>query len=194
MKSLFAYSLFFFQCVLACCQDTSLHAIYWKPQMLSYSDFRGPVDYTDPRVGARTIAMLLIQTADTLAGSTRDSLAISVTSVFYPERSFFKSKNIGRKDVLIHEQLHFDIVEWYARLFRQQVSEAHLHINNYRRKIRKIVRSAFADLRTSQAAYDEQTRHGLSKQDQQDWNQQVFDQLQRLSTYKDTLLVIKLIH
>ena len=70
--------------------------------------------------------------------------------------------------MLMHEQLHFDISELTSRRLKAQLEKKRF-TENFRREIREIYDSEIAKGEEMHERYDEETRHGLSKEKQKAW-------------------------
>jgi hypothetical protein len=110
---------------------------------------------------------------------------------FCIEAIFLKSKSFFMKEVspylLNHEQIHFDIVELYARKMRQRLAEKDFKkINNIRGEIQKQYDKAISELNKEQDKYDKDTEHGMNSAKQQVWNESIAAQLKELDKYAST--------
>lgn len=104
----------------------------------------------------------------------------SVYALFNRKKSWCKGKS---EELLAHEQLHFDIAELTARKVRRAVEQMQddniSDIKMYNKTIKKIlIKSNDFD-----AQYDKETFHGLVQKKQQEWQENVSEQLSALKIY-----------
>jgi hypothetical protein len=88
--------------------------IYWsKDRKLKYEDFKEPPDYTETNVMARVGTIIYHDYK-----IEKDTLFYEVYSCMFKYGSWSKSDDT---DIINHEQIHFDIREYYARKTRQHL-------------------------------------------------------------------------
>lgn len=111
-----------------------------------------------------------------------NNLKYRVSAEFYADCSYIKNTDTR---LLAHEQLHFDMVELYARKMRQFLQGC-----NKRRvstaEITATLGSMDEELHRMQARYDDVTSHGLKWRAQNAWNRQVQASLDSLHIYSTT--------
>ena len=109
---------------------------------------------------------------------------------FYIEAIFLKSKSYMKEIspyALKHEQLHFDIVELYARKMRQRIAEKDFKkINNIRGEIQKQYDKTWDEIKKEEDKYDKDTEHGLNSAKQEMWNENIEKMLKELTTFTST--------
>lgn len=110
---------------------------------------------------------------------------------FYIEAIFLKSKSFFNKEysdyLLNHEQIHFDIVELYARKMRKRLDEKDFtKVNNAVAEIKKQYEKTLAEINKEQDKYDKDTQHGINSAKQQVWNESIAQQLKELEKYSST--------
>ncbi len=91
----------------------------------------------------------------------------------------FKSKNL-----LKHEQLHFDITELYARKLRKYFAEEANYNITDSLLCQDIIYSFIDDLLDFQNLYDEETKHGIITVKQDEWNKKIKDLLEEYKEYE----------
>ena len=104
-----------------------------------------------------------------------------VYALFNKQKSWCKGQS---EDLLAHEQLHFDIAELTARQVRQAVEQMQnkgvRDLDSFNKAINRIlVNSNQFDRR-----YDKETLHGILKEEQKSWQENVEDELFALRKYK----------
>ena len=115
--------------------------------------------------------------------------------VAYDIRAFFDRQKSWKRDesreLLAHEQLHFDLAELYARKIRQKISELHRagvdDAKTYNLEIGKILtESNEVDMQ-----YDLETLHGALDKKQAEWATSIKADLASLRAFKKTKRIIK---
>ena len=120
-----------------------------------------------------------------------DTVRVEVRTLLYPGRSWVKQKD--KSDYLLsHEQLHFDITEWYARKFRKELSGMKITAANAQKKLTSAYRKMFSAYTKTQRKYDAQTKHSLNKARQEAWIRQVKKELDKLSRYSSPVVRMKI--
>jgi hypothetical protein len=104
-----------------------------------------------------------------------------VTPKFYPKISWTK-KNMQSDYVLKHEQLHFDITELYARLFRQRLFENVKSAKDIE-KLKKISKQIIEEWQQEENDYDIETNHSIDEKKQAEWNLNVEERLINLKEF-----------
>lgn len=104
-----------------------------------------------------------------------------IKAKFNRERSW--TKTYRNKEVLLHEQKHFDLTEIYARKMRK----AYLGLNDPCQysmdDLGLIYDEYFEELKNIQNQYDAETDHGLKKQRQLEWNAMIERKLRSLDEF-----------
>ncbi|MGN7787968.1 DUF922 domain-containing protein [Niabella sp. 22666] len=75
--------------------------------------------------------------------------------------------------LLRHEQCHFDIAEIYRRKLQKQLDEADISFAEAERMMKEMTRKIGKAYQNEQAVYDEETRHGLNREKQKEWELKV---------------------
>jgi hypothetical protein len=121
----------------------------------------------------------------------KDQVKYDVAAVFVKNKSWSDAQT---KELLAHEQLHFDIAELYARKIRKVVVElaaaGEEDVKDYNRAIQKLLtESNEVDIQ-----YDLETLHGAMLKKQTEWTNNVKAQLKSLAQYKKHKQVISADH
>lgn len=99
--------------------------------------------------------------------------------------SWVKDKSV---EILNHEQTHFDIAELYARKIRNAIQEFIEEIEGCDLQgVAEIYYRLEAEHWQTQFLYDEETKHSINSEKQQEWNIKIADSLE---TYKNYELII----
>ena len=92
----------------------------------------------------------------------------------YFDRSESWVKNEKRTPQLLgHEQIHFDIAEYFARKLRKEFSEHSYTTLNFQTKSESIFAIIYKDYANYQAQYDALTKHGSNHDAQAVWAKKV---------------------
>jgi Bacterial protein of unknown function (DUF922) len=148
---------------------------------LTWADFKA-----DPNEGMEAVA--LTASGITFGYSLKTSgkriidFNTSVEAHFYPNKSWYL-KARGNDYILQHEQLHFDITELYARMFRQQLDR--LKVNqNLKEQMSRLHTAINEAVNETQKRYDAQTNHSINEEMQNQWNVFIQQELLKYSKYK----------
>ncbi|UEG48549.1 hypothetical protein LK994_07855 [Ferruginibacter lapsinanis] len=79
--------------------------------------------------------------------------------------------------VLNHEQRHFDISYINTFLFIQKLRTTTFSLNNYRNEIQQIYNDVSYALNNMQRSYDIETKNGIDKEKQAEWNKKIDKEL-----------------
>lgn len=78
---------------------------------------------------------------------------------------------------LNHEQRHFDIVKLVSERFKQKIKPEELSLTDYNSNIQYHFIESYREMNRLQEQYDAETRHGLDKAAQDNWNQRLDKEL-----------------
>ena len=81
-----------------------------------------------------------------------------------------------------HEQLHFDITELYARLFRKRLDE-NIKSTGDLSKISGISNTIMKEWQEEQDDYDNETNHSMNEKKQAEWNLNLKQRLDALKEF-----------
>jgi hypothetical protein len=165
-------------------QTVESEYIYWG-QKLKWSDFRGSVP-PDSKFDALTHSLI-----DLKFEGEGKYLTFNIETIFDPNQSWKKE---GVNDyVLNHEQLHFDITEYQARLLRKKLkSHKYKDVNSIETEVRKMFNDAYQNATDMQVKYDHDTNHSLNKKKQSKWNKKVRKLLQQTRSYKNPKIKVNI--
>ncbi len=163
-------------------QNDVMEELPWsKDYKLTWSDFKGK-----PIAGNDAVAV-------TASGITfsysiqRENKIIKgfktiVKAFFYPEHSWCKLDKVDTH-VLGHEQLHFDITELHARLFRQRISKIQPH-STLPQTLQTLHATIDAELAAMQKKYDTESEYSINHEGQKKWKDSIAKRLLVLSKFK----------
>jgi hypothetical protein len=118
-----------------------------------------------------------------------------ITAWFNPDFSWVKEEcknGRGGDYALMHEQYHFNMAELYARKIRKVLSTIELTDTTYKREIAQLFKKFYTQYRSQQVRYDSETEHSRNKVMQYNWVGSIDDEMKELSTYTDTLIIVKM--
>ncbi len=178
--------------------------LLWNGYKLTWDDFKGkvPYKYRKTAEGAAASVNIVyeadIDTSNYIYNDERgDNVElipyIRVYALFYQNTSFVKPVKEARTDLLLrHEQLHFDIVELFARKFRQIIWYKRLdNIRKVTKKIPKLYKKIRRQLIKYENEYDKETNHGKNIQKQKEWEEKVRKELKELEQFREEAVRIR---
>lgn len=111
----------------------------------------------------------------------KDYEKLTVVANFFKKESWSGSKD---ENLLIHERLHFDIAELFARKIRKRFSE----LKRNKESRFKVYSSEYSKLwnkgRNFQNKYDVETSHGINLVENKEWVLRVKNQISSLKEYE----------
>ena len=156
--------------------------IHWSAdRKLSWQDFKGR-----PKEDSRYSAESSLQISYGLKISNQSGVteySFTVDCYFEKNDSWVKADK-KTDDLLKHEQLHFDIAEYFSRKLRREFKNNSFTIQDYQSKSTAIFNKNFTEYQSYQTAYDEETRHGSIAEEQVRWNERIKNLLVKSKAYK----------
>lgn len=150
----------------------------WKAgEKLTWSDFKGEPDFEHPYAAITYSGMSYGFSAEIVNGKVW--VKYDVKSFFVANKSWVKRWFSNDKELLKHEQLHFDITELYARKFRQRLSEVNF-TENVKSEIKKVYQDITDEKVKLQELYDVETDHSKKEIAQNKWQLKIETELQKL--------------
>ncbi len=148
---------------------------------LTAADFKGVPDKEEAEITA----------AATYCGITFETNRVTlyknpkffVSCVFDCYQSWMKSEYKDNKEVLEHEQTHFDLGEVYTRKLLQALQNEGMTMFDLEKKSTEIYQRIFDEYKKRQEQYDNETVHGTIKEKQTEWNKKVAAELAALAAY-----------
>ncbi|MFM8431873.1 MAG: hypothetical protein ACKOA1_03660 [Bacteroidota bacterium] len=158
--------------------DTILWSEDYK---LKWSDFLGKDDKNSPYSAQSNCVYTLMTTPE----YRTDTFLIreSIQPVLTRGASWVK-KDALQDTLLMHEQLHFDICELYARKFRSDLARTQLGLLSFDRQINELFRKAVTEYGVRQSLYDRETEHGTISAEQIRWMTMIRQELEELSEFR----------
>ncbi|MDR6371099.1 hypothetical protein J2795_001855 [Chryseobacterium bernardetii] len=174
--------LTFVVCLLAAHAVSGQKIIWEEGRKLTWENFRSPVNRKkNPDVAAYTHCGWEFYSEK--SSDPKAPVKITIKTLFHEDKSW---KDVKKMDdyILLHEQKHFDIAELFVRKFRKAVAEKIKNSGDYNRYFKAIYDGISADYKNFQMAYDRETRHGIDKEKQTEYNQSISEQLDNLKSYQ----------
>jgi len=146
-------------------------SIHYIPGVkLNWADFRGRPDQQSS--AAAITASGFGYTMEMKSVGRRASLVITVYCYFQKNASWVK-RGLKSDYALLHEQHHFDITYLVTAGFITKLRNTVFTLANYDSLLEKINDEYYAELEKMQNAYDGETRNGLLKTEQAEWNAKI---------------------
>lgn len=105
----------------------------------------------------------------------------NVRAVFVKDMSWSVDKKSA--ELLAHEQVHFDITEYYARKVRRQLDKLEDPCFD-QAKVKQTIDQLYQELESAHHLYDQYTMHGLKEKEQDIWADVVAEGLNELEDYR----------
>jgi len=118
------------------------------------------------------------------------SVIINTSTLFYPCSSWLNRSNLPGS--ILHEQIHFDITEYFKRLFLKRVEETKTSEDMFAVSTKAIFRNISEQRKAMNMEYDRQTTNGSDTQEQVRWSRKVADLLASLEKYNVNTITINL--
>jgi hypothetical protein len=144
---------------------------------LTWDDFTGTPDPDSPRDAVTTSGVVGTFKCDTTGFS------FDVKAVFSKSQSWVEA---GKQTaaLLAHEQGHFDISEVFARKARKELSELKDPCKDNGDRAQAILDRIAKEENAEQDKYDKATDHGTDPKKQQQWQDKIKKDLEKLSGFK----------
>lgn len=187
-------------CFTTAAQTGNSSVIFWtEGRRLQLQDFKvvnDSLNSVDDKVSALTRTGITYYLTTDKVNGRPVSIRITVEATVHKQNTFIKERVLDynasvKQRLLIHEQKHFDISEIFARQAVRDLQNLKLSAN-YRKEIADFVQAKFKAAETYQRLYDESTQHGEDFAAQEEWNDNIADQLEELEAYKRKVIVKKL--
>ena len=150
---------------------------------LQWADFKGPVDETSKHAATTFSGMNYTWHRQVTMGHTE--FTFTTTAFMNTSKSWIKP---GKETapLLAHEQLHFDISEFFARKLLETLNNYHYSLD-YKFELDRLYKDMEAARKAMEEKYDEQANHGLKKIQQALWELYVTQLLSKDYSYEDAL-------
>jgi hypothetical protein len=165
--------------------DSNNNEIIWNNDYkLKWSDFKGIPD-KNSSYNAVTSSRLQVKDIQ----YSNEIVEYELMAVFQKNKSWTKSDGI---DLLAHEQLHFDIAELVMRKARKKFLEHKFeNLEGVNNMINLIIKQAGQEGFELGEQYDNETEHGIHKENQKKWQKKIENELDALKQYSPSKVTLK---
>jgi hypothetical protein len=169
-----------FLCFIFCSwKGEKTDSICWSEERrLIWNDFQDKADTAGIYKGKKAITSVYIET---LYYNDAGLPNYRVSNVFEKDRSW--TIDTTSSLLLMHEQLHFDISELYARKIRKGIRGLRKQGTKEIAKYNDLINFELAERRNRQKQYDKGTHHGAIDILQREWNLKIKRELDLLKQY-----------
>ena len=144
---------------------------------LTWGNFKATPDYSHPYAAITYSGMSYGFSADVINGEVY--VNYEVNCFFVANKSWVKRRYKGDKELLNHEQLHFDITELYTRKFKKELS-AMTFSGNVKSEIKAVYKRITKEKVSFQEKYDLETDHSKNVAAQKRWQLNIHSELQKI--------------
>ncbi|UKN03537.1 DUF922 domain-containing protein [Paracrocinitomix mangrovi] len=157
----------------------------WSNRKLKWADFKGDIP-ADSKFHALTHSVI-----DLKYHAEGNNVTFEIKTVFEKLKSWKKEE--ADTYLLQHEQLHFDITEYYSRILRKRIKTHRFKgINTFSSEVSAIFNQIYKDANEMQLAYDKETEHSINKKKQKKWNKKIASSMKKLDNYKNPKIKINI--
>lgn len=150
---------------------------YDAGKKLVWKDFKGVPDNKSFAIAITSSGFGYFMSMRSTGGRTQ--LNVSVYCFFSKKNSWVKP-GMQSDYALLHEQHHFDITYINACHFVERLRNTVFTLGTYEAQLEALYTEAYGQMNKMQNDYDGQTRNGILKDIQAEWNQKVDAQLKVL--------------
>ncbi len=163
-------------------QGDAMEELSWNEgYKLTWDDFRGQPNQDTDAVAVTASGITFSYSIKQLDNKVHGFKTL-VKAFFYPEHSWCKSDQVD-VHVLGHEQLHFDITELHARIFRQRITMLKPH-DNLAQTLQDMHSAIDEELANMQNNYDAESEYSINVEGQQKWKDSIAIRLKALDKFK----------
>ena len=112
----------------------------------------------------------------TIVGDSVHIGIFEVTVSFLPEKSWVRAGQ-ATKELLVHEQGHFNLGILCMREIYLRYQHLSLHRNTYKEVLSHLISSTIGKYHDLGVQYDKETNHSMDKAEQHRWNEEIAAQL-----------------
>ena len=148
-------------------------------KQLKWTDFKGVPD-PNHFGGAVTSSGFAFNSQSEYDGATI-TIDIGVYTFFIKSKSW-KKPIINSPFHLMHEQRHFDITRLGAENFINEIKKGKFTMANYQNLMTTIFNKVYKENDALQNKYDLESRHSIDIKKQEEWDQWISDELQKIKS------------
>ena len=173
----FCYGLIGIAFLFLSTSSNNTEVIYWTPEYrLTWDDFQGNPNFSHKNISAITSSGIVHY-----KGCEDGLIKYKIRSYFEKDQSWVKNE-ARTKHHLIHEQIHFDITELYARKLRKALKKRQF-VCGQEVEFDNFVFAFSQSWQNEQQNYDLLSRHSMEKQQQREWFYRIAMELSLLDEY-----------
>lgn len=182
IKFLIALTFIFFLLSFQSDEEDELITLQWNPERpLTWKDFKGKADPESTYDAWTYFGISYVYSWYYQDDLIRPDL--NAWAYFDPEQSWIK-KEKATPELLAHEQIHFDIAEYYCRIFCARVYTFESYNLNVEAQMDSIYAATHIDMMNMQQKYDQETDHFNNKAAQAEWNSSIKHLLETTRIYE----------
>ncbi len=172
----------FFCSTFSFAQTSNCDSISWtKDRKLSWADFKAAPDTS---IKDTAQSYIRLHKKWSLRG---DTLTITIANYFKPCLAWTKSKNADT--LLMHEQGHFDISEYFRRLMVKRLSEQNFKRESFKNEMAAINQDIEAQQKAFIALYELLTDHSKNREMQIEWSNKIQSLIESLKEFDQARLI-----
>lgn len=166
-------------------QDKNI--LIWADGKLTWDDYQGKSDANE----VNTILSYMDFTYKIDMQGNGKMLDVEVNSVF-DRLGSYAGDSIKSAELLQREQLHFDIIEKYARLFRKELDGQKWEHKTYQKDFERVYKQFSNSNKMEQKNCDRETKKGKDADKVTEWTTKIAKDLKNLDKYKAPAFTVKL--
>jgi len=116
---------------------------------------------------------------------------IRIRASFDPQKSWVKN-DCQTAYILNHEQMHYNIVEIYARKLRMAIANTTFKQYTFKEDYYRLFDRLTSEHEACQELYDQETNHSIYKEDQEVWNIKIRAELDSLEEYAAPMVKLRI--
>ena len=154
--------------------------VQWNEAKLAWTDYWAkpdPASYHDA-VSYSNI------TYKVESGGEEHTLEVSVNCYFLRAESWVKETS-KTEELLVAEQVHFDITEKYARLMRREMMNQKWDNGIYKKEFERIYHQYILEQKKEQSLFDKESKFGKLKDQVEKWKKKTESELSKLEKYSE---------
>jgi uncharacterized protein YcgL (UPF0745 family) len=160
------------------------NTISWnKYYKLKPSDFQGKKNRNYKGTAAITASSFGFSIVD-----DNGNISGNIFVRFYRDDSWWNPDNNNSnrvKEILDHEQLHFDITELFGRKLYKEILKLKSNNKLNNKTVERVYKTIEKQYHNYQDDYDRDTAHSLNKNEQAEWEKRISSELEQYSGYSD---------
>lgn len=150
--------------------------ILWKDTVkLTWDDFKGKPDDSSP-YKANTETEITVEIK--IKGN---EAIVTLECCFLKDIAWTKTHD--NANLLVHEQMHFNISEIGARKFRKKLKGKTFLAKTFQQELNNVRSETGKESKALQAEYDKETEHSINETVQKKWNKKIMEELKSLSAF-----------